>query len=109
MINAKTNSLIATLYDCSTACNHCSTACLEEENLGMMKDCIRIDMDCAAICSLVASFLSRNSPHGKHLLKECAEICRLCAIECGKHQHMQHCADCAAACRKCEEACKAAA
>ena len=103
------NALLSALNHCANACNFCSTACLEEQDVKMMVNCIRLDTDCAAICNLTASLIARNSVHGKHLLKECAEICGLCAAECEKHKKMQHCADCAAACRTCEQACRAAA
>jgi len=101
--------LIAVLYKCSLANNFCAASCLEEDNVKMMKDCIRLDMDCAQICSLTAALLARESEHGEHLLKECAEICGLCATECEKHaSEMEHCKECAAACRRCEEVCMAA-
>ncbi len=108
MKNNLNNALLDALTACSNACNYCTTACLEEDDVKMMAQCIRLDIDCAAICSLTASFIARGSAHGIHLLRECAEICNLCAAECEKHKHMQHCADCASACRACEQACKAA-
>lgn len=105
----KDQQLIAALYQCALACNFCAASCLEEDDVKMLKACIRLDMDCAQICTLTAALLARGSEHGKHLLKECAEICGLCATECEKHApEMEHCKECAAACRKCEEACKAA-
>ncbi|MEP7278416.1 MAG: four-helix bundle copper-binding protein [Bacteroidota bacterium] len=107
-MNNNTNSiLLNALHVCADACNFCTTACLGEPDVKMMTACIRLDMDCAAICSLTAQFIARKSIHGKHLLKECAELCGLCAAECEKHEHMQHCKDCAHACRVAEKACKA--
>jgi hypothetical protein len=108
MNNKVNEALLNALNACANACNYCTTACLAEPDIIMMVDCIRLDIDCAAICTLTASFIARRSMHGKHLLKECAELCGLCAAECEKHKHMQHCADCAKACRECEKACKAA-
>ena len=104
----KNAELIQVLTACANACNYCINACLGEKDVNMMAACIRLDIDCAAICSLTASFLARESVHGRHLLRECAELCDLCAAECEKHQHMQHCKDCGEACRTCEKACKAA-
>src|SRR5258707_81727 len=101
--------LIQALDDCAAACNYCTTACLGEEDVKMMVACIRLDIDCAAICNLNSAFIARGSVHGKHLLKECAELCNLCAAECEKHTKMQHCVDCAKACRACEKACREAA
>jgi hypothetical protein len=108
MKNNAANELINALNACATACNYCTTACLGEAEVKMLAACIKLDIDCAAICSLTASFIARDSVHGKHLLKECAELCDLCATECEKHSKMQHCKDCAEACRACEKACKAA-
>ncbi|MEP6746133.1 MAG: four-helix bundle copper-binding protein [Bacteroidota bacterium] len=108
MMNTINRDLITALNNCSTACNFCTAACLGEVDVKMMVACIKLDIDCAAICSLTANFIARNSVHGKHLLKECVELCNLCATECEKHSHMQHCKQCAEACRSCEKACKAA-
>jgi hypothetical protein len=30
----------------------------------------------------------------------------MCAVECEKHKHMDHCRVCADACRKCAEECR---
>ena len=99
--------LLAALHKCADECNHCATACLEEEDVKMLAKCISLDMDCAQICSLTAALVARGSEHGKHLLKECAEVCNACADECEKHaaMGMEHCKKCAEACRACAEAC----
>ena len=96
--------LIAALYKCALACNYCATSCLEEKEVKTLKTCVRLDIDCAQICTLTAALLARGSEHGQHLLEECAEICGLCATECEKHAGMmEHCKECAAACRKFEQ------
>ena len=98
-------TLIDALNKCVAECNQCSTACLDEPEVKMLSKCIKLDMDCAQICSTVVAFLARGSEHAKHLLKECAEICNKCADECEKHTHMEHCKTCAEACRACAAAC----
>jgi hypothetical protein len=104
---ANNQQLLRTLTDCAAACSYCASACLDEENVNMLSKCIKLDMDCADICGLVAKLLTRGSKHAFHLLKECVEICGACAAECEKHaQHgMEHCRECAEACRKCAEEC----
>ncbi len=99
--------LLAALHKCADACNHCATACLDEQDVKMMVKCIKLDLDCAQICSLTAALIARGSEHGKHLLKECAEVCNACADECEKHASMgmEHCKKCAEACRACAIAC----
>jgi hypothetical protein len=97
--------MLNALTECASACHYCSVSCLREEDIGMMAECIRLDMDCAQICELTAAFLSRESDHTRHLLKECAEICQKCAEECARHAHLDHCKECAEACRKCAHMC----
>ena len=101
--------LIEMLNNCVASCNYCTASCLNEDDVKMMVECIRLDMDCAEICRTTANLLARGSEHGSHLLQECAEICSKCASECEKHApQMAHCKACAEACRKCEDACKKA-
>ena len=110
MSHEKNQKLIKVLQDCANECNHCTTACLDEPNVKALINCIKLDIDCAEICRLTISLLARGSEHGKHLLKECAEVCDVCAAECEKHaHHHDHCKKCAEACRTCAEACRVAA
>ena len=100
------SELITMLHECAAACNNCSTACLEENDVKKMIQCIRLDMDCAQICDLTAAFVARNSDHAPHLIKECAEICSKCAKECAKFENMEHCKVCADLCKKCADMCQ---
>lgn len=97
-------ALIQTLLDCALACEYCASSCLEEEHVKMMTSCIKLDRDCADICLQAARLLQRNSVIAYQYLLLCEEICRLCAEECGKHDH-KHCKACAEACIKCADAC----
>jgi hypothetical protein len=107
MSHESNRSLTDALNNCAMECYHCATACLEEQDVQMLSRCIKLDMDCAAICQLTASFVARGSEHMYHLLKECGEICEACATECEKHaaHGMEHCRICAEACRHCAEEC----
>lgn len=98
--------LIKALSDCFIACNECAIACLEEQDVNMLTKCIRLDIDCSAICQTVMGFISRSSLHTQHLLSECAEICDACAAACREHEHMSHCRQCAEACVTCADACR---
>ncbi len=104
MLSEKDQKTIQLLNECAAACNYCSTACLGESDV-ILNGCIKIDIDCAQICTLLAGFIARSSEHAKHLSKECAEICNICAEECEKHQHMDHCKKCAEICRTCADEC----
>lgn len=102
----KEKELIKKLAACQAMCNYCFNACLHEEDVKMMKDCIKLDKECGEICGLAISAVASDSSLCKEILQLCAKICRNCAEECGKH-HNQHCRDCAQACKECEEACNA--
>lgn len=104
--NQKSAELIAILNECAATCRFCSVTSLNEETVKSMVSSIKSNLDCSEMCNLLASYLSRNSAHASHLLKECIEICEACATECEKHPHMDHCRECAETCRKCAEACK---
>ena len=96
--------LISQLNNCAIECNHCYNECLNESDVNMMLRCIELDRDCADICQLTASMLSRGSELSRQMLEVCAEVCKECADECAKHSH-EHCKMCEETCRKCAEAC----
>jgi hypothetical protein len=105
MSHEQNQGLMDALAKCAAECNHCATACLDEKDIKMLARCIKLDIDCADICKLAASYVARGSEHAQHVLNECAEICEACAEECEKHSHMEHCKKCAEACRNCAELC----
>ncbi len=41
----------------------------------MMRECIKLDMQCANICRLAAQFMALNSESAR-------ELCRVCALMC---------------------------
>jgi hypothetical protein len=90
---------------CADACDHCATACLAENDVKMMALCIKLDMDCAAICRLAGGYMSRESEFAMQVCAFCADVCEACGAECAKHQHA-HCQECAEACRRCAEECR---
>jgi hypothetical protein len=100
----QTNGLVQVLLDCAMACEYCAHACLQEPDTQKMSNCISLDTDCADICTQAARLIGRNSVIAMQYLILCEEICRMCADECGKHDH-DHCRRCAEACRICADAC----
>ncbi len=102
---------IEVCIDCAQVCRACADACLAEEMVAMLRGCIRFDLDCADLCDATAAILTRRTDSNdevlKHLVDTCAEACRICADECGRHgtQHA-HCKICAETCRVCEQACR---
>ncbi|MEC6748737.1 four-helix bundle copper-binding protein [Marinilactibacillus sp. XAAS-LB27] len=98
-------TLVSKVAACAKACNECFDACLKEDDVKMMANCIRTDRVCADMCGIVADFAYRESEIFPDLVAACAKACGICAEECENHE-MQHCQDCAVACRECEKACK---
>ena len=101
----KRKELIIKLQECANACFSCADACLHENDVSHMRDCIQTDQVCGSICLTTSKILSGSFKDIDDLIKYCAKICGICADECGKHSH-EHCKKCAEACRACEEACQ---
>jgi len=109
-LNLKTNimrneKLIHALGNCINHCNYCADACLDEDDVKMMVNCIRIDRVCAEVCSSLSQILATGFEDVDDLVRYCIKVCTLCAEECEKHD-MDHCKECAAACRNCVTECE---
>jgi hypothetical protein len=101
-------------YDCAQVCTSCADACLGEDMVAQLTQCIRTDLDCADVCAATGAVASRRTGSNetviKMMLEACAEACRICGEECDRHSDMhEHCRICAEACRRCEDACREAA
>jgi hypothetical protein len=95
---------------CAQTCESCADACLSEEEVGELRKCIRLNLDCADICAATSRVLTRqteyDAPVSKAQLKACRQVCATCAEECARHAEMhEHCRICAEECRRCEAAC----
>jgi hypothetical protein len=95
---------------CAQSCSSCADACLGEADVAELRDCIRLNLDCADLCATTARVLSRQSELDPSLLQSlvqtCVAFCKVCAAECGSHaDHHDHCRVCAEACHGCERAC----
>jgi hypothetical protein len=100
-------------FDCAQTCISCAYACMAEPASSSLARCIRLDLDCADACAATGAVLTRRTAATSALmvqmLQSCAAFCRLCADECDRHGHHDHCRICAEACRVCERACHQAA
>jgi len=100
---------IDALSDCAQACTACADDCLSEQIVQELAKCIRLDLDCADVCTATLRVVSRQTEYDANLtrplLKACAAACRSCGDECMRHAEMhEHCRVCAEACRHCEQA-----
>jgi hypothetical protein len=103
------SACIEACFDCAQACAACADACLGEQDIAMLRRCIRLNQDCADICIATGRILSRQQQPDLRILgrqiHSCLLACELCAEECAKHHH-EHCRVCADACRACAKACQ---
>lgn len=100
----KKQELIHILGECVNTCNHCFSACLKEDNVKMMTDCIRLDKECAEVCSFTILMFHKSKFIDKYL-ELCMNVCEACGEECGKFEH-EHCKACAQKCKECAKACR---
>jgi hypothetical protein len=73
--------------------------------------CIRLNNDCADVCTATGRIIARLTEPDASLinaqLQACIEACRVCTEECERHADMhEHCAVCAESCRACQRACE---
>jgi hypothetical protein len=96
---------------CASACEACADACLSERQIDNLLACIRIDLDCAAICTATSSVVARSKAGASRQVLEgqlavCIAAARACEDECRHHAGMhEHCRICADACDACAKAC----
>jgi len=98
------NKIYQELNACAAVCNICNSASLSEGNVTALARCIELTRECAELCQLTASLLTRHSANTDKFLRLCSEVCEVCAEECEKHDH-QHCQRCAGVCHRCSEMC----
>jgi hypothetical protein len=108
-INAALIACIEACYDCAQVCTSCADACLGEAEVAKLTQCIRFNLDCAAICDTTGAVATRRTGSNEVIIRQmlhvCAIACRACAEDCERHTHMQHCKVCAETCRRCEQCC----
>jgi hypothetical protein len=104
MVIIDNGKILQELKACITLCDICFINCLSEDNATQMNECISLSRECAEICQLTASLLTRDSKRIDKYLKICSEACNACAEHCEKYE-MEYCRFCAAVCRVCSKMC----
>ena len=97
--------------ECAQACTGCADACLSEPSVAELVKCIRLNQDCADVCSAAGRIAIRQTEYDANVtravLQACVQVCSACGDECETHAGMhEHCRICAEACRRCEHACR---
>src|SRR6266481_271320 len=77
-------------FNCVETCTACADACLSEAQVERLVACVRVNLDCAAVCGATGSVLVRANKAGMRQLLEaqlttCIAFCRGCADECDRH------------------------
>ncbi len=90
---------------CASACTSCAMDCLKETDVHHLTECIKLNLECAAICKAAVEMMDLESEYAEQICRSCEEICYRCAEECEKHEDMEHCLECAEECRNCADAC----
>lgn len=92
------------LANCMKACNYTANACLNQNDIQGMVDCMRATHVCAEVCSALIQLLGMDYDEVTDLVEYCIKVCTACAEECEKHEY-EHSQNCAKACRQCAAAC----
>jgi hypothetical protein len=116
LVDIRRDVLGETIEACALAefaCVTCADACLGETTLAPVRDCIRVNLDCADVCALTSHLVSRAYSAEPKLvqaqLEICASLCAACEAACRKLAHsLSHCQMCAQACGHCEALCREA-
>lgn len=94
-------------YACVTACEHCATECLKEEDTSTLARCIALARECAIVCDATARLLSVGGENATLVCRACYDMSMACAEECeSDSKELVYCAECAQACRRCAEECR---
>jgi len=101
-------------FACAQTCIACADSCLAEDAVSELRQCIRLNADCADVCVAAGSLASRRTGSNEAVLKQvlttCAAACLACGEECTRHASKhEHCRICADECRRCQKACEEAA
>jgi hypothetical protein len=112
-VNQALIDAIDAAHACAQTCSSCADACLAEEMVAQLRQCIRLNLDCADLCAAVAAVGSRRTGSNEQVIKKlldaCVTACGLCGEECERHAgRHEHCRVCAGSCRTCATACQSA-
>lgn len=102
MPNGQYQTCIEACMQCAVACERCCDAPRPGPGVSDPSECMRLD--CAQVCRVAATLMSRGSSFVREVCRVCATICQACADEYAQHDH-ESCQHCAEACRRCAEEC----
>ncbi|MBX9853351.1 MAG: four-helix bundle copper-binding protein [Cytophagaceae bacterium] len=95
--------IINTLLACMRASEHCCACCLEHKDTFLLRNCIKLNRECAEVCLLTSRLLERDSQFTDDMIELCIKVCRMCAEECEKFTQFDFCKEAGDACRNAEK------
>lgn len=109
--NEYLSEVVESCLRCAAVCRICADACLSEDKVAPLVQCIKLNVECANVCQTTANLLVESGTVGGqvelHQLQACLNIVQACAEECARHAPMhEHCQVCEESCRKCIDACR---
>jgi hypothetical protein len=78
-VNESLLRCIEACFDCGQSCVACADACLAEDMVMDLRQCIRLDLDCADVCFAVGKLASRRTGSNEACLKGMIEACAIVA------------------------------
>jgi ketopantoate reductase len=96
----KYQQFIRELSTCAQACYECVDAGLGTPDSREKKDCLKLLMECAAMCQTAATLMSMDGKFIKRQCALCAEVCEVAARACTNVDDapFQKCAEVCAGC-----------
>lgn len=97
--------LVKTIQNCEIVCENMTSYVKRQCDYQARIRQAELLRDCAAICTLTAKFIARESCFDKCITGVCADICQTCGEECAKFEDKksQHCSQ---VCLNCAKECR---
>ena len=80
----KLAEFIEACFECAQTCTACADACLAEDMVSELTQCIRFNLDCADICAATGRVLSRQTGNNVETTRALLEACRRCEQACAE-------------------------
>ena len=70
-------------FGCAESCMMCADACLGEGQVDELRRCIRLNLDCAAVCIATGEVAARQTDPDRRLLSAQLQACIAASEVCG--------------------------
>jgi hypothetical protein len=68
---------IESCFACALTCTSCADACVAEDTMTGLRQCIRLNLDCADVCSATGALASRRAGSNQEVVRTMIETCAL--------------------------------